>query len=319
MGWVIRSIAGLSLLACAGVAADVRAQQCRTDADCEQGFGCRKDDSASDCSVPPSLPGEDPKVPPGCGAEPVAAEFGECEPLPIACEADADCPGGLTCRKSDGDSESCAASPGGDPAPDCTSADRAPIEGRCTYVPVECTSDRDCAAGDACIVLDGEATCSATPGAPCTGGECPPPPEPTCTRVERRYCFPVRVDCTTSADCSPDRRCVMLPEEIQEDAPAAWQGATRLCLEEGIALLVEGRIEAAGSVSHEASATQTARDANGEQERPVAGDSNAPPRTAASSSDGCTVTSPGADPPRGAAWLVFSGLALALGIARRRG
>ena len=178
MGWLNRSVAGLSLLACAGFAAELQAQQCRSDADCDQGSGCRKDDSAADCSVPPSLPGEDPRVPPpGCDAAPVEAEFGECEP-PIACEADADCPGGLTCHKSDADTESCAAAPGGDPAPECMDAAAAPIEGRCVYVPTECTGDRDCGASDACTMLAEERTCSATPGVPCTGDPCPPPPEP---------------------------------------------------------------------------------------------------------------------------------------------
>ncbi len=316
MGWEIRSVAVLSLLACAGLATDVQAQQCRSDTDCEQGFGCRKDDSASDCAVPPSLPGEDPKVPAGCGASPMQAEFGECEPLPIACEADADCPGGLACRKSDGDSEACAASPGGDPAPECMADRPAPIEGRCVYVPVQCTSDRDCDASDACTDLEGESTCSSTPGVACTGMNCPPPPEPVCTRVERRYCFPRRVDCTTNAECGADRRCVALPEEIQEDAPEAWQGATRLCLEEGIALLVEGRIEASGSVSHESSAMRTT---NGQPERAAVGDGTIPSRPTLASDDDCAVAAPGSSPSGGAVWLAIHGLAFALGIARRRG
>lgn len=53
----------------------------------------------------------------------------------------------------------------------------------------------------------------------------------------------MRDDCTDSSECEDDWRCTMLPEGALSHPPAGWEGATKLCVPEGIALALEGRVE----------------------------------------------------------------------------
>jgi hypothetical protein len=72
---------------------------------------------------------------------------------------------------------------------------------------------------------------------------CPPPPEPVCTRTEKKYCFPRRIDCSHDSQCPKSWRCAALPKDAQKKPPEGWQGATQACFPEGLALALMGLID----------------------------------------------------------------------------
>jgi hypothetical protein len=301
--------------------AHARGESCAEDADCASSERCEKGDSAVDCVATPPGSGEgdsdgegaDRSPGAGCGEAPAEPQLGSCEPAPIECEAHADCPEGLVCRKSEGDGDCTASSEGGEAK--CTSE---PEPGRCVYEAEPCdgTCDDD---RYACLAIGEVGECSAQPGAPCpNNGECPPPPEPVCTQEERRYCFPARVDCATDADCDGGWQCVALSEDAKDDAPEGWEGADRLCLPEGLALAIEGKVDVGGGTS------ESSQDSTAGEERPAkSGDDNTAPEDGqpggpvgtADSSDGCAVAEPGARAGSALPWLALLGL----GLTRRRG
>lgn len=138
------------------------------------------------------------------GDAPVVDESGQCEPIPIECDADAV---GLVCEAS----ESVCFVPA-DGGTGCGS--EAGAGGHCVYLPVTCTADADCNAGHICT-----------------------------TSEEQNYCFPARVNCAGDDDCDAGGRCVALPVDSRKHPPAGWEGATQACFPEGLALLFEGRVE----------------------------------------------------------------------------
>jgi hypothetical protein len=156
---------------------------------------------------------------------------------PIACESTADCPLALECETTR-IVESCPTAPAGDQAPPsdagCTTEEE-PIESpSCVYAPVSCTDETDCATGLTCQALGRVSECHSSPD---------PAGEPVCTDRWESFCFPMREDCTDSSECDEDWRCTMLPEGALDHPPAGWEGATKLCVPEGIALVLEGRVE----------------------------------------------------------------------------
>jgi hypothetical protein len=169
-----------------------------------------------------------------CLAIPLAARAQEEPPTPIACASTADCPLALVCETTR-IVASCSAAPAGDdvPASDagCISEEEPIAAPSCVYAPMPCMDDTECAAGNSCQALGSESECNSAGGVP------------VCTEREVSFCFPVREDCSDSSDCDEDWRCAMLPEGALNDPPVGWEGATKICVPEGIALFLEGRIE----------------------------------------------------------------------------
>ena len=203
--------------------------ECMDDGDCAADFQCLKG---------ASTPGCDPSAG-ACDAGIKVEEYGYCEPRPIVCDSDADCPEGLRCEES-GDTGNCASSRDGGTV--CEPPQ--PIEQHCSYAPEQCTSDTDCAADFACTVLATIEECSGGGVACPDGEECPEPMPDTCTTREEKYCFPDRKDCEGDDDCAASWRCTPIPPEARGDrAPSGWEDATAACLPEGLALAAEGRVE----------------------------------------------------------------------------
>jgi len=245
----LRSATLLGLLALASPLSPARAQ-CTTDADCPAGMGCELDTPTSgggtaDCRVGDA----------GClEPEPTPAPTpqGQCQPQPIACKDDGDCPTGLTCVEEDqGDSaSSCTSSADGGvvceepPAPE-------PATRACGFALVGCQDDSDCTQdGYVCTVTETKADCS---DVPCSAdGVCPEPAAADCTPSEYRVCFPARVDCSDDSECDDGWTCYALPDDLQKDAPAGYEGATDVCFPEGVALAIDGQIELADTGSRDA-------------------------------------------------------------------
>ena len=227
---------GLTWLLASGLAA---AQECDTDEDCPQWQVCDPPPTASaGCAPEPCDAGAPPEPQPG-----------SCEPGEIACDSDADCPEGLTCGEQRSISVACT-SPDPDSGPDagivCTDED-VEVERSCVFDTSECETDADCTQdGFACLQTQATGVqCSQSQSACPEGEKCPPPEEPVCEETSSEsvtYCFPDRVDCTSNGDCADDWRCVELPEDAMDKAPMAWQGATDICLPEGLALALDGTI-----------------------------------------------------------------------------
>jgi hypothetical protein len=318
-----------------------QAQECLQDSDCGEGF---------ECDQPPSG-ASSRDCPPGAECEPVAdpaPQVGECEAMELTCMADADCPSGATCELSNDDCDSVsqpAAPPdsGDDQQSSGAAGGAAPpqeapernddgcepaTEGQCVFTLVECTSNSQCTGADLCTALGTRRRCSgggvgsaATPPA-CAGDGCPEPePRPapapeeeTCTETTVSYCFPRPVDCSDGDACGAGERCVELPEDVQEDAPAGWEGASALCLPEVWALAIEGRIEIEGggsSGSDGASSGQATRGDSKSKGESADGDE-------AQSADDCAVSAPGARGAR-ASWPLLGGALFAFAAVRRRG
>ncbi|MGD8863228.1 MAG: hypothetical protein PVI30_24655 [Myxococcales bacterium] len=292
-----------------------QAQACETDADCPEGMGCELAPVAAfDCR---------PGVPCDAGApEPT----GECEPQPLDCETDADCPEGLTCEEQSGSGAvACAVpAPGTDGEVICEEPEPTDPERQCAFERADCETDADCTApGFECLVVEegGGVSCSGT-GSACAPGEDCPPPEEQCevapTQTER-YCFPERRDCVVDSECAGTWRCTDLPEGAQRNPPAGWEGATRVCLPEGLALALTGQLEVGGSDSASVSSSADRAGAAAETKAapaPAPGDGNG-------DGDGgglCALTTPSAaGAGRGApAGIVLLALA-ALRVRRSRG
>lgn len=260
---------GAALLALA-LGSQARAQQCTSDADCDDGYACDLGPvGMQDCSRP------DPSAPDAGSCDPTPLpRSGECEPRKMTCDTDADCVKGLTCVHHE-DSSACASPPalpdGGAPeTPDCGAPEPSP--GECAYVLVECQKDSDCDDGLECAPVSKTTECEGSssgsvcmPGQPCT----PPEQMETCTETTHSYCFPPRVDCTRDDDCEDGARCVVLPDDAKKDPPPGWQGANALCFPEAFALALEKRVDfegAGGTKSEDSSADSAkggARDASG--------------------------------------------------------
>jgi hypothetical protein len=277
---------GMAWVVLGGFASSARAGDCTEDGDCREGQYCEFGQPA--VAVPcadDECPQVDASLPPD----------GYCMWRPIACEKGADCPEGLECDLS---SETKCSSAD-------ASCDATAVAGRCDYDEVHCETDADCLDRWECLVSTHE-VCSAST---CAGSGCDGGIEKHCETSEDRICFPKRVDCTTDADCDGDYRCVMFPEDgLDEDSPAQWQGATKVCMPEGLALLFEGKLQRGGVTS----AGRTDSDGTGGGSKSATTSSDAESAAASggdeSSDDGCSVTSIGASKRSPApAWLLLLG------------
>jgi hypothetical protein len=242
-------------------------KRCKSDGDCPMGAGCVKSESVPACDPADSA----------CKSTPAVAETGLCHPKPVTCKTTADCPEGLSCETSKQDA-SCVSSSSGD----TTCMPSTKTERVCSYVPVGCTSDKDCAANYLCTDGGSGTTSCSSSGAACAPGQqnCPPPAEPVCTTSTQKVCFPKRIDCTTDAKCPKHWLCALLPKDAQKHPPTGWQGATQTCFPEGLALALMGKIQIEGSGSSESSASGTSTKTN-------ANDSGSP---TSNNSGGCAMT-----------------------------
>ncbi len=305
---------------------------CRDDSDCEEGFQC---EIHTLISLRPCLEGMDcPEPPQEEVSEPHA---GTCEPAPISCETDADCPSPLVCELGD-----CPPSVSGDTSEDCAAATR----GECIFELAECASDADCNAGYECAVMEGLRRCSVDVAAPmpdCAAGtECPmpmpEPSEPECEPVEQRMCFPKEVPCDTDGDCDDGWSCFdfsSIRDMETEDGylgPPWWSkgepGVAVACMPHGLIAVFEGHADAEGSNGSESLGT-SGYDANSSEGEPVfmpgSAASDAPSAEEEQDADeeggdedddgGCSIGRSGdASPSQMMAW----GVLLALIVVRRR-
>lgn len=277
------------------------AQDCDDESDCAEGQICRQV-SVGSVAVPFAPDAGSIEV----DAGPPPESEGYCRWPEITCADNGDCPEGLTC---DLPNSPCLADAG-----DCNEDE----PGECEYDEIDCEKDTDCAERWECLVTVSE-ICSTSH---CAGEGCGDASAPMCETEESRRCFPKRVDCASDGSCEGDWRCVMFPEDTasDEDTPAQWKGATKVCLPEGIARMVEGELSGRSSASGEASSGgakgQSETDATGD----APGSGNAADDSGSAADDsGCTVANVGA-PATSGAWALGALGALALGLVavRRR-
>lgn len=319
-----RASAPAALAAVCLVAPSVSAQACFSDDDCPDG---------TECDLPPQIGVACDPEGGSCDASVPERSPGDCEPAPLRCATDADCPSGLTCEHRDGDCASAPDSPpsgaaggGADddaPPPEDEACEPVSDEGVCVFEIEACDGDSECSGDDVCAEVGRTSECSAASSC-APGEECPPPEQEVCVDTTISYCMPPRMDCDDGQTCASGMRCVELPEKIQEDAPPAWAGATALCLTEVWALAVEGRIDVegdgrsaseSGSISRDTAAGGQSESKSTSDDQP--GDPEGAGASGASDDGGCAVSAPGA--ASRAMFAAFPALAsVALVLARRR-
>jgi hypothetical protein len=224
-------------------------------------------------------------------------------------------------EQSGGDDVSCTVprAGAGDGGSSCEPVDPEPSESTCSYDPTSCETDADCERdGYVCIEGEGARECSGS-GSACAAGEECPPVEVECSEPEIiRYCFPGRVDCSDDGECAEGWRCVELPEDARDNPPPEWEGASQVCLPEGLARAIEGTIALgdsdfkAGSGSAEASGARG--DALGEEDS-----AGAPAQDSAASGGGDDSGCAAAGSARGQSSTALVLLAVSWLFTRRRG
>ncbi len=281
-----------------------RARECSDDADCQEGTSCQV--------VEQSAPGCDPGADGGCDPAPEITEYRQCEPIPLTCDADADCPSGLSCVEEDaGDCTVVAGGP--DSSARETTCEPTPGEKLCALRLAACADDSDCTAREQCVP-DGAQTCSS---APCESGqECPD--EPVCEDTSTaNFCFPKQVACDADADCADGEVCYDLGALDVEQPPWWDEGlGPRSCFPEGFALVFDERVEVvwdddsqASSAGRGSESAQGDSYTSGEAEDSSASDASA-------SDGGCSVAR--VLPPSTHASLSLPFIGLVLGARRAR-
>jgi hypothetical protein len=290
--WSLLAVAGMSL----GLVTNAVAQDCTANTDCAEGQVCELDGDPG--ANIPCAEGAD------CPAAPVDAGVptGYCTWPPMLCAADADCLEGLTCELNDAP---CA------PGETCEAA----TQGECERDEIDCATDADCAEHWECLATTSE-RCETSV---CVEGQDCGAAQNSCTTEESRQCFPKRVDCESDADCEGEWRCVMFPPNgADEDAPAEWQGATMVCMPEGLALELESEVGSAsgsdgsgsdGSGSESVGSNDSA--GNGSTSDSSKSETANP---SSDNADGCSVAHVGVR--AGSVWVWFAALMLALRTTR---
>ncbi|MBN1653041.1 MAG: MYXO-CTERM sorting domain-containing protein [Deltaproteobacteria bacterium] len=279
---------------------------CRKDEDCGEGYVCEKEDSTV------ALPACDPEGScPELEVEEVDEE-GWCEPAPLECEIDNDCPSPLVCERQGEDAN------------------------YCSYKLIECSDDADCEKGYECASAGSSETCtsvqelpSSAPGLEGEESDAGSPPEPVeneCETVVQKICFPKRKDCQSDSDCSDGWKCLdfsdtyLLREDYEDGeyaGPPWWQEGDETkavaCMPEGWFAIFQGRVHMEGESDEESSDNLSAYEAqNALKDRNEADDDEQ--STDEIGACGCSVTS---KPSGHAYFLALAALILALRRRRR--
>jgi hypothetical protein len=222
---------------------------CTTVADCPSvDFDCVMD----------MIPTIAPACPAGTKCEPPqqTSTTGTCVAKPHACSTAADCPAPLTCQAEQG-----TCSGGASVAPDGTvtavPGTCTPGPSVCTWLPVTCATDSDCADPlYQCVKVSESGWCSGSGGTCAAGETCPSPP--TCGSTAVMNCMPKPMNCA----CGPCPAGAMCGACLT--CPAGWScfdfsnynGGVRpiwspnapdkSCLPDGIILATEGHASDGG-------------------------------------------------------------------------
>ena len=141
---------------------------------------------------------------------PQTSNTGTCVAKPRACSTAADCPSPLICQAQAG-----TCSGGGAVGPDgigtTTTGTCTPGPSVCTWVPLTCVADRDCASSlYQCVKVGESGSCSGSGQACAVGATCPPPPPPTCGTTAIMNCMPKLIDCGAGQACPTGWTCLDL-------------------------------------------------------------------------------------------------------------
>ncbi len=200
-------------------AATVTAQECESDADCDEGY---------DCEMPSIACAEGPN---GEGREDCEEErqqlTGECVRGPLSCDSDADCPGILTCQSWGSSSVPCTVDEEGNE--ECGDADPVEEELFCDWTPARCDDDTPCDEGfeceqggeisvgeDCAEACDEEGNCTSDCG----------DQEPDFQETTEGYCIPVEIECETDDQCPTDWSCYSLSYEECSGSGSSGSGGT---------------------------------------------------------------------------------------------
>lgn len=214
---------------------EYRPPKCQTDADCAEGFECRPEGGSSDgsCGEAPCTTdagtGDDP------GGKPLAEETLRCQPKPLECGSDEDCPAPLTCETYD-EGTCTKDSSGGE------HCDENEVR-RCVWRPTECIQDADCDLRYECVEDASGGSVVGGGGEPDTGGGSDPGSGDG-ARATERFCFPQFFPCEADAECDGDWTCTNLEAHAVE--VPWWKGATHACLPPGVVAVVDGRATMSG-------------------------------------------------------------------------
>lgn len=216
--------------------------ECRADADCDQGLVCEVVGGTA-CACPSEGPCEP------CEAE----EFRACVPGP--CASDADCGAGLVCVSYEVPCPG-VAEPDCPPDMECGGGEREADDCEPTTASVcaprwvlPCEAAADCGDGFACEPVEicgcsgGSPTDPVDPDEPSSGGGSdseggssgssgegapPPPPEDDaceCVPGDTNQCVPIEVACDDDADCADGWSCARAPSVTTCTVPEGGEGA----------------------------------------------------------------------------------------------
>ena len=205
-----------------------------------------------------------PTIAPTCAANtkceappPQASTTGTCVAKPHACSTAADCPAPLTCQ-AEYSSCSGGASVGPDGTVTTTGDTCTPGPSVCTFVPVTCATDTDCADPlYQCVKVSESNWCTASGVVCAVGGTCPPPPLPTCGTTVVMNCLPKLIDCACGpcpagatcgacATCPAGWNCFDFANV--GGVPSTWGSiaSSQACLPDGIILAAQGHAAGGG-------------------------------------------------------------------------
>lgn len=298
---------------------------CTTVADCPSvDFDCVMD----------MIPTIAPACPAGTKCEPPqqTSTTGTCVAKPHACSTAADCPAPLTCQAEQG-----TCSGGASVAPDGTvtavPGTCTPGPSVCTWVPVTCATDSDCADPlYQCVKVSESGWCSGSGGTCAAGETCPSPP--TCGSTAVMNCMPKPMNCA----CGPCPAGAMCGACLT--CPAGWScfdfsnynGGVRpiwspnapdkSCLPDGIILATEGHASDGGQFAENSGG-------GGSASTPPAVSPVSPTRNGAAGSAGGEDSAAATAPASGCAyggnqagpislWLALAMAGLVARLARRR-
>jgi hypothetical protein len=220
-----------------------------TGSGCSGGGNCAS--TASPPTRAPSGPATDAgavpvviSVPNPLPPEPVPTPIvtGTCQ---LACSTATACPEPLICP-----AQTAPCSGGGSAGPDSpvtTTDSCTPGPSVCTWVPLTCVADRDCASSlYQCVKVGESGSCAGSAQACAAGAICPPPPQTPCVTTAIMNCMPKPIDCGLGQACPTGWSCFDFSN--LGGVPSTWGSiaSNKSCLPDGIILAAQGH--AAGGI-----------------------------------------------------------------------